>query len=117
MQVQGTITKVFPIEEVNGYKNRKVWLKTNDAKYPQTLEIEMTNKVAESFDNYAKVGDSVLMHLNLRGKQYTTKDGVEKVFNIIQVWKVEQTTGAAPVQHDNAIPIDAEILDEEDFDF
>jgi len=33
------------------------------------------------------------------------------------VWKVEQTTGAAPVQHDNAIPIDAEILDDEDFDF
>ena len=115
MQVQGTITKVFPIEEVNGYKNRKVWLKTNDAKYPQTLEIEMTNKVAESFDNYAKLGDSVLMHLNLRGKQYTTKDGVDKVFNIIQVWKVEQV--ALHQANSAATPIDVEIMDDEDFDF
>ena len=114
MQVQGTIIKVFPIEELNGYKNRKVWLKTNDAKYPQTLELEMTNKFAENFDNQAKMNDSVLLHLNLRGKQYKTKDGVDKVFNIIQVWKIEQVS-AVPVN--NAIPIDAEIIDDEDFDF
>jgi hypothetical protein len=114
MQVQGTIIKVFPIEELNGYKNRKVWLKTNDAKYPQTLELEMTNKLAENFDNQAKMNDSVLLHLNLRGKQYKTKDGVDKVFNIIQVWKIEQVS-AVPVN--NAIPIDAEIIDDEDFDF
>lgn len=114
MQVQGTIMKVFPIEELNGYKNRKVWLRTNDAKYPQTLELEMTNKVAENFENYAKQNDSVLMHLNLRGKQYKTKEGVDRVFNIIQVWKVEQVSNQ-PVT--NAIPVDAEIIDDEDFDF
>jgi single-strand DNA-binding protein len=115
MQVQGTIVRLFPIEEVNGYKNRKVWLKTSDAKYPQTLEMEMTNKVAESFDTFAKVGDSVLMHLNLRGKQYTTKDGVDKVFNIIQVWKVEQV--ALHQANSTVTPIDVEIMDDEDFDF
>ena len=43
---------------------------------------------------YDKVGDAVNVSINLRGKEYTNKNGEVSYFNQLQGWKIEKTDSA-----------------------
>ena len=91
MEIKGNLKQVHPII-IRGEKNfesRKVWLDTEtDGKYPQVIEIEVSGEKIGLFDGVS-VGAPVNCHINLRGKLAMCKDGIERVFNTLQCWKVE----------------------------
>ena len=59
-----------------------------DGEYPQPINIEFTG---DNTDFLAKlsVGDLVKVFINLRGREWTSPEGVVKYFNSIQGWKVD----------------------------
>ena len=105
MQVEGVLTKVGEVQQVSDkFKKREVWIQTND-QYPQDLSIQLSQEKADMFNQ--KVGDSVRLDINLRGRKWTNKEGKEMVFNTIECWKWEalsvnpQTTESQVVEDDD----------------
>jgi len=93
MKVQGTITEIFDTQEVSDkFKKREVVIKTDD-QYPQELLIQFTQTKCDALNAY-NVGDSVTIDINLRGRRWTNKEGVDKFFNTIEGWRIsgEQKT-------------------------
>lgn len=63
-----------------------------DGEYPQTLLFQCSNDTADNVVKYIKVGDAVDISFNLRGREWTNPDGVVKVFNTLDAWKVFKIT-------------------------
>lgn len=89
MEVIGKIYKVGSVIErgSNGFKTREVVVET-DEKYPQKIAVEFIQDNTALVDAY-KEGDNVNIAINLRGREWTNKDGVTKFFNSVQGWKIK----------------------------
>lgn len=86
------IKRIGEIKEFgdNNFKVVKFVVVTKD-QYPQTLELQCTQEKAENLIKYNKVGDVVDISYNLRGREWTNKEGATSVFNTIEAWKVFKT--------------------------
>jgi len=62
-------------------------LATVDGNYTQYLNIQFTNANCDKLDAF-KVGQNVMIAINLRGRLWTGADGVEKCFNSIEGWAI-----------------------------
>tara|TARA_R100001086_G_scaffold91296_1_gene45184 strand:- start:385 stop:750 length:366 start_codon:yes stop_codon:yes gene_type:complete len=65
-----------------------------DEQYPQTLQLQANKEKAENLIKFNKVGDKVDVSINLRGREWTNPEGVVKVFNTIEAWKVFKADSA-----------------------
>jgi hypothetical protein len=89
MELKGTIIKVNPVQTVgaNGFKKASIWIETAD-QYPQTIEIEFVKDKADEIQSLA-MGTNLTVQININGRKWTNKEGVQKVFNSVQGWKYE----------------------------
>ena len=60
--------------------------------YPQDVSIEFLQDKAIILDNY-KVGQDVVIGINLRGREWTNPEGEVKYFNSIIGWKIKLVEG------------------------
>lgn len=83
----GRIVKLFQEQQISDkFKNRKVWIKTDD-QYPQQYEIEFTQDKCGLLDS-CNEGDEVEISINIRGR-YWSKGDREGVMNQLQGWKID----------------------------
>ncbi len=88
MELKAVLKKIHPTVSRNGYDSRKIWLTLDpQGKYPQTIEVEAGGKMIGAFDGI-QVGAWVTLQVDLRGREWTNKEGATFVFNTISVWKV-----------------------------
>lgn len=105
MELQGKIKVLGETMEYgsNGFLKREVVIETQ-GDYPQPIAVEFVQDKTSLMDNY-KVGDSVKVGFNLRGREWTNPKGEVKYFNSIQGWKVDKLTSDAesltPEENDN----------------
>lgn len=86
MQVSGKVVKVTKVKQITDtYKNCEVWIETTD-QYPQTISVQVSQDKADQVQAL-NVGEEVTFDINLRGRTWTNKEGVEKCFNTIEGWK------------------------------
>jgi hypothetical protein len=87
--VNGKI-KVINAEQVvsASFKKRELVV-TTDEQYPQHIMIEFTQDKCDLLNKY-KLGDQVIVLINLRGREYTNPKGEIKYFNSIQGWKIDK---------------------------
>lgn len=89
MEVQGKVKLIGEIQKIGskGFVKAELIVET-DGEYPQPINIEFTG---DNTDFLAKlsVGDLVKVFINLRGREWTSPEGVVKYFNSIQGWKVD----------------------------
>lgn len=89
MKINGTILKIQDTKIVgNDFQIRDLWLTTDD-QYPQTLSIQFTKDKCAVLNQY-KIGQKVEISINLRGRIWTNKEGVDVVFNTIEGWKINK---------------------------
>lgn len=94
MNVKGSIRRILDTRQVSDkFSVREFDIATADDKYPQTLRMQVTNDRIAMLDGLG-VGDAVSVDFSLRGREWTGKDGVLKVFNSIDAWRVERTNSA-----------------------
>lgn len=91
MELQGKITKIFDTQTFgSGFQKREVIVTTQE-QYPQPISVEFLQDKISIVDDL-KVGDEVKVSINLRGREWTSPDGVVKYFNSIVGWRVEKIT-------------------------
>jgi single-strand DNA-binding protein len=82
MEIAGAVKVIMPtMETASGFKKREFVVTTKE-QYPQDIKCEVTKDKCETLDNFS-VGESVVVHFNLRGNEYSGKYYVN-----VQAWKI-----------------------------
>ena len=58
-----------------------------ESEYPQIVQFELHKDRCDTIDTF-KLGDSVRVSFNLKGREWTDKEGVVKTFNTLQAWAI-----------------------------
>ena len=99
MEVQGKIKVIGETATfgASGFRKRECVVTTND-QYPQDLSLEFVQDKVDLLDKQ-KVGDSVTVSINLRGREWINPEGKAVYFNTIQGWRIEklEVTDAPPL--------------------
>lgn len=100
MELTGSIKHIGKrtSRDYNGktYWSQRLLVTTDeDTQYPQVIPMDIVERLQDRMDEYA-VGQTVKMHYNIRGREYTNKTTNEPdAFLKLEVWKIERI-GAAP---------------------
>jgi hypothetical protein len=98
MEIAGKIKVINPIKEVSDSFKKRELVVTTQEQYPQHILIDFIQEKCSVLDNF-NVGDDVNVSINVRGKEYTNKNGEVSYFNQLQGWKIEKTGSAIPPEH------------------
>ena len=104
MNITATIKSIGTTQEVSEkFKKRELIVTySENPTYPETLKFEATQDKVSILDGL-NIGDQIEVHFNLRGREWTNKDGVVSVFNTLGVWKVVKMGEPLPVNYGSAI--------------
>ncbi len=93
MELSGTIKKISDLQTfASGFQKKELVLLTEE-QYPQPINIEFLSEKVDLL-NACKVGDKVKVHINIRGKEWTSPQGEVKYFNSITGWRKEKEGSA-----------------------
>jgi hypothetical protein len=98
MEVTGKVKLVKETEVISEKFQKRELILTDDsnADYPQHLCIQFTQKNVDILDGL-KPNDEVKVHINLRGREWTSPKGEVRYFNTIEGWRVENiNSGESP---------------------
>jgi len=88
MEVKGTIKRIGEEQVItDSFKKRVLHITTGD-KYPQIVELQAAQDKCDLL-NGLEVDQEVTVHFNLRGREWQNNEGVAKVFNTLDLWKIE----------------------------
>lgn len=94
LEFTGVIKKINATQVVSEkFKKREVWVTDNAPHYPQVICFEAIQDQVDILDA-VKEGDEVTVGFNLKGREHTNTQGVTKVYNTLQCWKVVKLAGA-----------------------
>lgn len=112
MELQGKILSIGDVRQVSEkFKTRDVIVEyAENANYPETIKFELVQDKVDLIDNF-KVGDSVDVHFNLRGRGHTNKEGVTNYFNSLVIWRLVANTNESVASGGEAV-MAGEELDE-----
>jgi hypothetical protein len=99
MEVSGKIKVIGATQQVSASFQKRQLVITTEEQYPQFIEINFIQDKCDILNGY-KVGDTVTVGINLRGREWVNPQGETKYFNDIQGWKISKTENAtvnAPV--------------------
>ena len=89
MNVKGKVKVIFEEQVISDkFKKREFVVIDESSQYPQELLIQTSQDKTSLLDGL-KEGQFVNVSINLRGRMWTNKEGVDKYFNTIEAWKVE----------------------------
>jgi single-stranded DNA-binding protein len=89
MIIDGDITAIFDKNQITDtFCKREFVVETSD-EYPQQIKIEFTQAKCDELEKY-KVGDTVSVSVNIRGRKWTNKEGKDVYFVTIQAWRIEK---------------------------
>jgi hypothetical protein len=101
MNITG-ILKVKKDEQVvsEKFRKREFILTDNSSQYPQYISFQCTQDRCSLLDS-VNVGDTITVHFNLRGREWTSPQGEIKYFNTLEAWKIDRgqtgpSTGSQP---------------------
>ncbi len=115
MEVKGTIKAIFAEQVISDkFRKREFVLTTND-KYPQDVLFQLTQGNTDLIDTI-RVGEEVEVKFNLRGKEYTNREGKVSYFTSLEVWQVSVQQGT-PVAKPTATQIVNEVEDNDTLPF
>ena len=91
MEVKGKVKVVNDTQEVSAsFKKRELVVTTEEA-YPQHILIEFAQDKCSLLDNI-QINEDVIVHINLRGREWVNPQGETKYFNQIQGWKIDKNS-------------------------
>ena len=112
MELLGVIKIISETEVISEkFQKREVVIETIE-QYPQAIMVEFIQDKVDLLKNY-KVGETVRIGINLRGRAWTDKQGKERYFNTVQGWKIAHDSS----NQSESIPVRSEIESEEDLPF
>ena len=108
IQVSGRLHAIFETKQVTErFSKREFVLELSDkSQYSQYVLFQLTGDRVNAIDGL-KAGDQVRVEFNLRGREWTSKQGEVKYFNSLEVWTVEAEAagGARSKARDDEPPL------------
>ena len=102
MEIKGTIKKIGTIVNVSDkFKKREVIITTDD-QYPQDIAIQFNQDNVFLIEEY-RVGEQVVVGINLRGREWTNPQGEVKYFNTIEGWRISKPSSTKSVVKESGI--------------
>ena len=96
MDITGILKQKSEEQQISEkFKKREFVLTDNSSQYPQHISFQLVQDKCGLIDQY-NVGDEVKVHFNLRGREWTNADGVVKVFNTLDAWKINLLSADVP---------------------
>jgi len=99
MEYKGTlIRKSDAVRVSEKFVKREFVVSDNAPSYPQTLLFELTQDRCKEIDDI-NAGDEINIHYQLKGREWKNPEGVLKVFNTLNAFKVsvvKKGTASAP---------------------
>lgn len=96
MDFIGTIKVINnTIQITDTFKKRDFVISDEQSQYPQHVLFELTQDKCDLLNNY-QIGQEVKVYFNLRGREWTDKEGKVRYFNSLNAWKLEATGNSAP---------------------
>lgn len=94
MEITGQLKEIFETQNVSDkFQKREFVLTDNSSQYPQHILIQTTQDKCSLLDRF-KVGDTIIAHINLRGRSWTSPKNEVKYFNTIEAWRLVAGTGS-----------------------
>jgi hypothetical protein len=87
MQIKGTIKRVMPTVVINDKFQKRDLVVTTEGEYPQDLNIQFTQNKCDVLNQY-NAGDNVVVDINLKGRDYVSRDGKQSNMTMIEGWKI-----------------------------
>jgi len=108
MQLTATVKLIGTTQQVSEkFKKRELIVTySENPTYPETIKFEATQDKVTILDGL-NIGDQIEVHFNLRGREWTNKEGVVSVFNTLGVWKVVKMGVSQSPAQDLAPELDA----------
>ena len=90
MQITGALKIIKEEQVVNDrFKKREFVLTDNSSQYPQHISFQLTQDRCNLLDG-AQNGETITVHFNLRGREWTSPQGEIKFFNTLEAWKIDR---------------------------
>jgi len=94
-KAQGSIVHIGDTEQVTDtFKKRTLVLKMTDGEYTQEVAFEFTQDRCKVLDGY-QFDQEVEVDFDLRGRKWTSPDGVDKWFNTLSAWRISVVNSGA----------------------
>jgi len=106
MELKGKVHEIGALQQVSEtFKKRDLIIEyAENPSYPEFIRFEAMQDKCSLFDSI-KVGDTVDVAFNLRGRPWTDKTGKVNYFNSLVVWKIS-TVSAGSSAPEYAPPVD-----------
>ena len=86
----GTVQKKSDVEFFGeSFSKQSIQIKDQHDQYPQYYEIEFHKDKTSLLDSIG-VGAKVEVSINLRGREWTNKEGVVKIFHTLVGWRIKE---------------------------
>lgn len=117
LQITGTL-KIKKDEQIisDKFKKREFVLSDDHDQYEQLICFQLAQDKTSLIDAM-EIGSQITVHFNLRGREWTNKDGVVMHFNTLDAWKVESGAAAPAATSAPAAPAESPKMDEKDLPF
>jgi len=100
MELNTKIHSIGETQNVTDTFSKREFVVETQEDYPQFLLLQVIKDKCGVLNNY-KVGQNVKVSLNLKGRLWTNKEGVEKCFNTLECWRIEKLEDSAEAPIDN----------------
>jgi hypothetical protein len=121
MEIKGKAHYVSDVINVTeAFRKRELVIEfAENPQYPEFVKFEAIQDRTALMDG-VKVGDEVEVFFNLKGREWTNKQGEKQYFNTLQLWKVNvlgaTSAGSSPSSPAIASPVDISATAGEDDD-
>ena len=111
MDIKGKVHDLSDVINVTDtFRKRELVIEfAENPQYPEYVKFEAIQDRVALMDN-VKVGQEVEVFFNLKGRQWTNKQGEKQYFNTLQLWKVN-VLGASEAAAGNPTPAYAAPVD------
>lgn len=89
MELSVKIHSIGSTQNVTDTFSKREFVVETQEEYKQYLNLQVIKEKCDVLNNYKK-GDEVKISLNIKGRLWKDKEGVEKCFNTLECWKIEK---------------------------
>ena len=102
-QVSGSVHHIGDTRVVSDKFSVREFTIEVPGKYPQLVTFQCSNKRLDLVESL-KPGKGVTVHFNLRGREWTNKEGQTRFFNSLDCWRIELVDPGTPADAQQGDP-------------
>jgi len=87
MEIKGKLISKEETQTFSEKFSKRAFVIETQEKFPQQVQLEMVNDNCALLDG-VNIDDLLTCELNIRGRKWTSPDGVDKYFNTLVCWKM-----------------------------